>query len=134
MVNFTTLIPDCDSHSPALLDLFLSSDVSICFSMAFPPLGNYDHVVVSVSIDFPNSKGDVLFNWIAYGYFCADWDDHHDLLRDVPGRIYLKLVLFLLLLNFVSRLRLKLIYVFLIVNIRSSLTHLHGFQLLVLLS
>ena len=24
MVNFPTLIPDCDSHSPALLDLFLS--------------------------------------------------------------------------------------------------------------
>ena len=26
MVNFRTWIPDCDSHSPALLDLFLSSD------------------------------------------------------------------------------------------------------------
>ena len=24
------MIPDCDSHSPALLDLFLSSDASIC--------------------------------------------------------------------------------------------------------
>ena len=40
MVNFPTLIPDCDSHSPALLDLFLSSDASICSTMAFPPLGN----------------------------------------------------------------------------------------------
>ena len=28
MVNFPTLIPDCDSHSPALLDFFLSSDVA----------------------------------------------------------------------------------------------------------
>ena len=57
MVNFPTRIPDCDSHSPALLDLFLSSDASICFTMAFPPLGNSDHVVVSVSNDFPmNSK------------------------------------------------------------------------------
>ena len=26
MVNFPTWIPDCDSHSPALLGLFLSSD------------------------------------------------------------------------------------------------------------
>ena len=26
---------------------------SICSTMAFPPLGNSDHVVVSVSIDFP---------------------------------------------------------------------------------
>ena len=41
MVNFPTRIPDCDSQSPALLDLFLSSDVSICSAMAFPPLGNF---------------------------------------------------------------------------------------------
>ena len=53
MVKFPTRIPDCDSHSPALLDLFISSDASICSEMVFPPLGNYDHVVVSVSIDFP---------------------------------------------------------------------------------
>ena len=53
MVNFPTRIPDCDSHSPALLDLFLSSDASICSTMAFPPLGNSDYVVVSVSTDFP---------------------------------------------------------------------------------
>ena len=35
MVNFPTWIPDCDSHSPALFDLFLSSEVSICFTMVF---------------------------------------------------------------------------------------------------
>ena len=71
MVNFPTRIPDCDSHSPALLDLFLSSDASICSTMAFPPLGNSDHVV-SVSIDFPtNSKQDTLFNHIAYDYSCG---------------------------------------------------------------
>ena len=46
IVNFPTLIPDCDSHSPALLDVFLSSDASICSTMAFPPLRNSDHVVV----------------------------------------------------------------------------------------
>ena len=61
-VNFPTRIPDCDSHSPALLDLFISSDASICSIMAFPPLGNSDHVVVSVSIDFPlNAKQDTPF-------------------------------------------------------------------------
>ena len=61
MVNFPTRIPDCDSHSPALLDLFLSSDASICSTIAFPPLGNSDHVV-SVPIDFPlNSQRDVPF-------------------------------------------------------------------------
>ena len=44
MVNFPTWIPDCDSHSPALLDLFLSSNASICSAVAFPPLGNSDHI------------------------------------------------------------------------------------------
>ena len=38
MVNFPTWIPDCDSHSPVLLDLFISSEASICSTMAFPPL------------------------------------------------------------------------------------------------
>ena len=53
--------------------------------MAVPLLGNSDHVVVSVSIDF------------------------------------------------VSGCRLELMYISLIVNIRSNLTHLHGFHGLVLL-
>ena len=73
MVNFPTQIPDCDSHSPALLDLFISSDASICSTMAFPPLGNSDHVVVSVSIDFPlNLKWDAPIHCIAYDYSHAE--------------------------------------------------------------
>ena len=73
MVNFPTRIPDCDSHSPALLDLFLSSDASICSAMAFPPLGNSDHVVVSVYVDLPtNSQQDAPINCITYDYSCAD--------------------------------------------------------------
>ena len=59
--NDLTQIPDCDCHSPALLDLFISSDTCICSTMAFPPLGNPDHVV-----DFlPNSKGGALFHYVA---------------------------------------------------------------------
>ena len=77
-------MPDCDSHSPALLNLFLSSDASICSTMAFPLLGNSDHVVVSVSIDFPtNSQQDAPFQCIAYGYSCADWDGLCDHLGDI---------------------------------------------------
>ena len=56
MVNFPIWIPDFDYHSPALLDFFLSSDSSICSTMAFPPLGISDHVVVSVSIDFSSNS------------------------------------------------------------------------------
>ena len=53
--------------------------------MAFPPLGNSYHVVVSVSIDFPsNYLRDTLFHCIAYAYSCADWDCLLDYLRDVP--------------------------------------------------
>ena len=85
MVNFPSRIPDCDSHRPALLDLFLSSDASICSTMVFPPLGNSDHVVVSVSIDFPlNSKRDAPFHRIAYDYSHSDWDGLRDHLRVIP--------------------------------------------------
>ena len=85
MVNFSTGIPGFDCQSPALLDLFISSNASIYSKMALPPLGNNDHGVVSVSIDFPsNSKSDSLFHCIAYDYSCADWDGIHDRFRDVP--------------------------------------------------
>ena len=84
MVNFPTRITDCD-HSVALSDLFLSSDASICSTVAFPPLGNSDHVVVSVSIDFlSNSQQDAPFHGIAYEYSCADLNGLCDHLRDVP--------------------------------------------------
>ena len=60
--------------------------------MAFPPSGNSDYVVVSVSIDFPtNSQQDVLFHCIDYGYSCADWDGLPDHLRDVPWEDIFKL-------------------------------------------
>ena len=51
----------------------------------FPSVGKSDHVVISVSIDFPsNSQKDVPFHRIAYEYSRADWDGLHDLLKDVP--------------------------------------------------
>ena len=53
--------------------------------MVFPPLGKSDHVVVSVSIDFPpNVKWDAQFHHIAYDYSCADWAGLCDHLRDGP--------------------------------------------------
>ena len=87
MVNFPTriLLGDCDSPSPALLDFFHSSDASICSTMALPPFENSDHVVLSVSIDFPaNSQRDAPYHPIAYGYSRNDWDVIRDHLRDVP--------------------------------------------------
>ena len=85
IVNFPTRIPDCNSNSHALLDIFLSFDTSICSAMAFSPLGNFNHVVVSVSIEFTiNSSQDALFHRVAYDYSRADWDGLCDHLRGFP--------------------------------------------------
>ena len=60
--------------------------------MAFPPFGNSDHVVVSVSIDFPiNSKQDTPIHRMAYDYSRADWDGLRNYLRDVPWEYIFKL-------------------------------------------
>ena len=92
IVNFPTRIPDSDSHSPALLDLFLSSGASISSAMVFPPLENSDHVAISVSIDFPiNSKQDTPFHHVDYDYSRAVWDGLHAHLRDVPWKYTFKL-------------------------------------------
>ena len=92
MVNFPTRILDCDSYNPALLDFFLISDASICSTMAFPPLGNSDHVVLLASIHFPtNSQQNAPFHRIAYDYSRADWDGLRDHMRDVPWEDILKL-------------------------------------------
>ena len=49
MVNSPTQIRGCDSCSPTLLDLFLSSDASIYSTMAFPPLG----ILIMLLSQFP---------------------------------------------------------------------------------
>ena len=129
MVNLPTRIPDCDCHSPALLDLFLFSDASICSTMAFCALENSDHVVVSVSIDFPsNSQRDVPFHRIAYAYPRADWNSLRDHFRDVPWKDIFKLSVSAPASEFCEWVQ---VCISLVVSIRSGLTHLHGFQQLV---
>ena len=102
--------------------------------MAFPPLGNSHHVDVPVSINFPsNCHWDVMFHCIACDYSRADWDGLQDNLRDVTSGDIFKLSISAAASEFVSAFRLELEYISLIVSIGSSLTHLHGFQLFVLL-
>ena len=92
IVYFPIRIPDCDSHSPAFLDFFLSSDASIRSTMAFPPLENSGHVVVSVSIDFPSYwKQDAPFHCIAYDDSRVDLDGYRDHLRGIPCEDIFKL-------------------------------------------
>ena len=92
MLNFPIRIPDCGSPSPGLLDLFITFDTSICSTMAFSPLRNSNHVVVSVSIDFrSNSQRDTAFHCIAYDCSFADWNGLCDHLREVPWEDIVKL-------------------------------------------
>ena len=133
MANFPTWILDCDSHSPALLSLFLSSDTSIYSIMTFLWLGS-----ILLLSQFP-----LIFHYIynrmsCFITFCITilvliemvfviiWQIIH-------GKISLNSVLLLLLVNFVSGYRLELMCISLFKIVRSNLTHLHGFQLLVLL-
>ena len=112
---------------------FLSSNACICSTIAFPPLGNSDHVVVSVSIDFPtNSQQDAPFHRITYDYSRADWDGLRDHLRDVPWEDIFKLGASAAANEFCEWVQIG-IDVFLLVSIRSNITHVEGFQQVVLL-
>ena len=90
--------------------------------------------IISVSFGFSlNSKGDAPFHHKIYNYSCADWDGLSDHLRDLPREVFLNLVPLLLLLAFVSGSRLELMYILLIVNVRSNFIYLSGLQLFLLL-
>ena len=116
------------------MDLFISSGASICSVMVFFPLENSD-VVVSLSIDFPsNLQQDPLLHQITYGCSRADWDGLHDHVKDAPWEDIFKLGASATASEFCELVQIKtLMYISLMESIRSSLTHLHGFQLLVLL-
>ena len=112
MVNIHTQIPDCDSHNPALLNSFFSSGTSICSTVAFPMLRSSDHLVVSVSIET---------------------DSLCDHLRDVPWKGIFKFIASAAAGEFCEWVQVGINVYIPHVSIRSSLTHLHGFQLFALL-
>ena len=134
MVNFPTQIPHCDSHSPALLDLFLSSDASICSTMAFfrwkiliMLLSQFLLTFHQIHNGMSHFIEELMTILVLIGMvFTNIWEM-------ILGRISLGLVLLLVVVNVVVGSRLELLSVSLIETIRSSLTNLHGFQLLVLL-
>ena len=80
---------------------------------------------------------DALFHRIAYNYSLTNWDGLRDHLRDVLLENIFKLVASAAasseICKAVSGVS-SYICIFLIINIRSSLTRVYGFQLLVLLS
>ena len=76
MVNSPTWITACDSHSPALLDLILSSDASICFT-------NLEILTMLLS-QFP-------LTFLQIHNDMPDWDGLRDHLRNVPWKDIFKL-------------------------------------------
>ena len=114
-----------------VLPIWFISDSSICSTVAFPPLWNSDHVVVSISIDFAsNSKGIAPSHLAAYDCCIVDWYGFCDHFRDVPWDNIFKLGASAVAAEFVSVSRLELMYLFLIVYIKWSLIHFHGFSCL----
>ena len=132
MLNFPTQIQNCDSHSSTVLNLFLSSDASICSTLVFL----HWKILIMLVSQFPlafHHFHNGLIHFIALlmtllvligSVFVIIWKMFH-------GRIYLNSALLLLLVNFTGGFRLEWMYISLIVSIRSSLSHFHGFQLFV---
>ena len=129
MFNVPTRTPNCDSHRYALCIYFF------LLTLVFVLQWLSHHLVISVSLEFPvNSKQDALFHRTAYDYSCADWDGLLDHLRYVPWEDTFKLsTLLLVVVNFAGGFSLELMYISLIVGIRSNLTQRYGFHQLVLL-
>ena len=70
-------------------------------------------------MDFSSySRRDPLFYRIAYDYSYVDWEGLCDHLRDVLWEDIFKLSASMLLVNFVSEVRLEFIYMSLIVSVR----------------
>ena len=130
MVNFPTRIPDCDSLSPALLDLFISS-YFLVFVLQWLSLHLESLIIfVSVSIDFPSySQQDAPFHRISSWLERSLWSFERGCMEGI----------FKLSASSAASEYCECVQVGIDVYIphwmyhRSSLNHLHGFQLLVLL-
>ena len=117
MVNFPTWIPGYDSHRFISIFWCYNDFHSIqkfwsCCCLSFHWLS------IKFITECPISSHRLMTILVLNGTMII-WEMFH-------GRISLNLVLLLLLVNFVSRFKLELMYISLIENISSSLTHLHG--------
>ena len=84
-------------------------------------------MLMSVSIAPPSdSKQSALFHCRAYDYPRTDWDGLHDHLKDIPWQDIFKHYASAATASEFCEFRLGLMYIFLIVSIRSNLSHLHG--------
>ena len=133
MVNFFTQIPDwfsqlCPFGSIYFLMLvFVLQWLSLHWEIMIMLLSQLPLTFHHIHIGMPCFIQLLMTILVLTGMvFVIFWEMFH-------GKISLNSVLMLLLVNFVNRFTLELMYISLIKNIRLSLTHLHGFWLLVLL-
>ena len=132
MVNFPTQIPDCVSHNPALLYLFLLTLVFVLQWLSLQweiliMLSQFPLTFYHIHKWMPCFIGLLMTMHVLIGMVFA-------IMREMfHERISLNSVLLLLLVSFVSGVRLELMCISLMKSIRSSLTNFHGFRLLVLL-
>ena len=121
-VNFPTQIPDSDSHIPGLLELFLFFNASIWLSLHWVVLMWLSQFLLT----FQQTQNRILA--LIGMVFMIIWD--------MFQRRIFKLSASAAANEFYECVQVRIyiyIYKFLIVSIRSSFTHLHGFQLLVVL-
>ena len=59
MINLSTWIPDCDSHSPPVLDLLLFSDAGTCSAMAFTQLKILIMLLSQFPLTFHQTQNDM---------------------------------------------------------------------------
>ena len=78
-------------------------------------------------------KQDTLFHCIGCDYYRPDWDSPFDHLRYVPWEDIFIFTASAVASEFREWVQVGIDYIFLSIYIRSSFTHLHSFQLLVLL-
>ena len=131
VLSDTNLDDSIDSGNFPFPFVFLSFfSPQYLFYNGFPPSGNSDHVVM-VSRDCPsNSQWDPPFQCIAYYYSCADCHGLYDHFRDVSWK---DISASATASQFCWWVQVGTNAYIPDCNIMSSLTHLHGFQLLVLL-
>ena len=118
------------THSSALLNFLYLTLVTV----SLPSIGKFCSCCLShFPLIFPQTQEGMPH--VAYDDSRREWDGLRDHFREMfRGSVSSNLVLLWLLHNFVSGSRLELMYISLIVNIRSNVTYIHGFMPLVLLS
>ena len=129
MVNFFSWIPDCDIDSPDPFDLFHCFDASIFSTM----LSFNWEILPMLLFHFPLTLHHVhsrmsRFITLLMTILVLIRTVFVIICEMLHGRIYLNSMLLLLLVNFASGFRLRLMYISLIESIRSSFTYRHGFQ------